>query len=38
MPACGGSPLAMAKAMESGSATSPTVIPAMTSEVKVREL
>jgi hypothetical protein len=38
MPACGGNPLAMAKAMESGRATRPTVIPAMTSEVKVREL
>ena len=34
MPVCGVSPLAMAKAMASGSATIPTVIPAVTSLTK----
>ncbi len=31
MPACGGTPEAIAKAIASGSATTPTVMPAMTS-------
>ncbi|MNT86446.1 hypothetical protein D3C72_2267400 [compost metagenome] len=35
MPACGGTPLAMANAIASGSATMPTVMPAIRSWRKV---